>query len=452
MTHLWLDVTAGVSGDMVLGALLDAGAPLDGVQAAVDALVPGAVRLTSDGVTRAGQRATKLGVTVVVDDPPHRTFRDIRRMLAEADLADLTRTRATAVFERLAEAEARAHGIPADEVHFHEVGALDSIADVVGVCEAVRLLRVATCSASPVALGSGRVRVAHGDMPVPVPAVAELTIGWRTVALAEPQAAGHHQPKDDEHDHHEHGHRHSHDAHDHGGHTHDRPAPVLTRGALGELATPTGMALIRTLASTCEAMPAMVTRAVGVGAGGRDVPQRPNVVRAFLGDTAEVSTTEPGTTEAREVVEVMANVDDQDPRLWPGVLDRLLAAGALDAWLVPIHMKKGRPAFTVHALVTAASHDAVVEELLEGTTTLGVREVPCSRFVLDRTWRTVDVLGRPLTVKVASRDGRVVHAAAEFDSLADVARAAGVREHDVAVRAVAAMVAAGITPGSEVTL
>jgi pyridinium-3,5-bisthiocarboxylic acid mononucleotide nickel chelatase len=462
MTHLWLDVSAGVSGDMLLGALLDAGASLAEVQSAVDALVPGGVRLTADETVRAGQRATKLGVSVLVDDPPHRTFREIRQLLAEADIHDWTRATATAAFERLANAEARAHGIDRDDIHFHEVGALDSIADVVGVCEAARLLGVTTCSASPVAVGSGRVRVAHGDMAVPVPAVAELVIGWRTVALAEPQPpkreeqveqVGSHRHSHDEHDHadeHDHhdehtddsDHSHTHDR----SHTHDQPAPVLTRGTLGELATPTGMALVRTLAPTCEPMPAMVARAVGVGAGGRDVPDRPNVVRAFLGDTAAGS-----ATEARDVVEVMANIDDLDPRLWPGVVGRLLDAGALDAWLVPIHMKKGRPAFTVHALVTAVTHDAVVTELLEGTSTLGVREVPCSRTVLDRAWRTVDVLGHPLTVKVASRQGRIVHAAAEFDSLVEVARAVGVRETEVAALAVAAMVAAGITAGSEVT-
>ena len=451
MTHLWLDVSAGVSGDMILGALLDAGASLAAVQSAVDALVPGGVRLTADGANRAGQRATKLGVSVLVDEPPHRTFRDIRHMLTEADIDDWTRVTATAAFQRLAEAEGRVHGMDPLDIHFHEVGALDSIADVVGVCEAVRLLGVTSCSASPVAVGSGRVRVAHGDMAVPVPAVAELVIGWRTVALAEPQLAesddrreqadAHGHPHDEQDHHDEHG--------DHGdhGHTHDRPARVLTRGTLGELATPTGMALVRTLAATCESMPAMVARAVGVGAGGRDVRDRPNVVRAFLGDT------DAGTaTEARDVIDVMANVDDLDPRLWPGVLDRLLEAGALDAWLVPIHMKKGRPAFTVHALVTAAAHDAVVTELLEGTSTLGVRGVPCSRVVLDRAWRTVDVLGHQLTVKVASRQGRIVHAAAEFGSLAEVARAIGARENEVAAQAVAAMVAAGITAGSEVRL
>lgn len=464
MPHLWLDVSAGVSGDMVLGALLDAGAPIEGVQRAVDALVPGGVRLTAEHTTRAGQRATKLHVSVLVDDPPHRTFRDIRQLLAVADVDDWTRATATAVFQRLADAEARAHGIDPDDIHFHEVGALDSVADVVGVCEAVRLLGVTTCSASPVAVGSGRVRVAHGDVAVPVPAVAELVIGWRTVALAEPQLTDddRHPDQGDIHDH-------SHDTHDHHdepgshhghSHTHDRPARVLTRGTLGELATPTGMALVRTLAATCEPMPAMVARAVGVGAGGRDVRDRPNVVRAFLGDTDAPPATASGSasgadagsaTEARDVVEVMANVDDLDPRLWPGVVGRLLETGALDAWLVPIHMKKGRPAFTVHALVTAATHDAVVTELLEGTSTLGVREVPCSRIVLDRGWRIVDVLGQPLTVKVASRRGRIVHAAAEFDSLAEVARMVGARENEVAAHAVAAMVAAGITTGSEVT-
>ena len=429
--HAWFDISAGVAGDMVLGALLDAGADVGALQAALDAVVPGAVRLDTEEVTRGGQRATKARVRVLVDDPPHRTWASIRAMLADADLAAQTRERALAAFGRLAEAEGRTHGVDPDTVHFHEVGALDSIADVVGACEALRLLGVTSVSASAVRVGSGRVRAAHGDIPVPVPAVAELVLGWQVHPTPERAGA----------DPHDHAHPLDH-AHDHLHHTHDTPAAVTTPGSVGELATPTGMALVRALAGDrCEPLPGLTVRALGVGAGGKDTVGWPNVVRVVLGETA-------ADRPATGLAELRANVDDLDPRLWPGVLDTLLAAGAADAWLVPIQMKKGRPAFTLHALADADHHDAVTDAILTRTSTLGVRWTPVTRTVLDRSWTTGDVDGQAVRVKVGSRDGVVLHATPEFADVAAAALALGRPEADVLGRAQAAAAASGIVPGA----
>lgn len=438
--HAWFDISAGVAGDMLLGALLDAGADAAGVQSAIDAVAPGSVRLEADTVTRGGQRATKARVRVLVDDPPHRSWRTIRDTLATAAIDDATRRWAHATFERLAAAEARAHGLDPDAVHFHEVGALDSIADVVGSCEALRLLGVASVSASPVRLGSGRVRAAHGDIPVPVPAVAELVLGWQVYATPEQDAAGHAHA----HAHHDHAHHDPvHHEHDHHGHTHDTPAAVTTHGSVGELATPTGLALVRALATACEPLPALTVAAVGVGAGGKDFAGWPNIVRVVLGERAS-----PRDDPATELVELRANVDDMDPRLWPGVLDALLRAGAVDAWLVPIQMKKGRPAFTVHALTAAAHRDGVVDVLLTHTSTLGVRESPVTRTVLDRAWRDVTVDGVAVSVKVGVRDGVVLHATPEFDSLAAAASELGVPQAVLAQRVAHAVAEAGLVAGS----
>ncbi|WP_040161141.1 LarC family nickel insertion protein [Nigerium massiliense] len=477
--HAWFDISAGVAGDMLLGSLLDAGADAAAVQRAIDAVAPGSVRLDREDAVRGGQRGTKARVRVLVDDPPHRSWASIRARLADADLSEETRARALAAFGRLAAAEGRVHGVDPGTVHFHEVGALDSMADVVGTCEALRTLGVTSVSASPVRLGSGRVRAAHGDIPVPVPAVAELALGWQVCATPEQDAPGHHHhehghdhgDRDHTHDHggHEHAHDHGdHDhAHDHEGHVHasqhDTPAQVTTEGSVGELATPTGLALIRALAGRCEPMPALTLERVGIGAGSKDFAGWPNVVRVMIGSpvdgsaapgsqvadggpAVEASREEPAT----EVAELQANVDDLDPRLWPSVLDDCLAAGALDAWLAPIHMKRGRPAFTLHALAPRSAADAVADVMLTRTSTLGVREVLTRRRVLDRGFLTLELDGVPLTVKVGSRGGIIVHAAAEFSSLVSVAEAGGRPLSDVTQRATGAIVAAGLVAGNPV--
>ena len=400
-TQVWVDASAGVAGDMLLGALLDAGANLDRISQAIDAVIPGAVRLTSTAVTRAGLRATKLDVEVLVADPPHRTWRAISDLLAAAELHPSVREQATAVFARLAAAEAHVHGIASPDIHFHEVGALDSIADVVGVCAALHDLGIGRVTAGEVAVGSGRVDGAHGDLPVPVPAVLELARGWR-----------------------------------------------IRGGGTGELATPTGMALIIALAAECIELPAMSMRHVGVGAGSRDTAGRPNVVRVVLGDLADHGPAAEGTADDGEAQLVLeTNVDDLDPRLWPGVLTELLRAGAADAWLTPILMKKGRPAQTLSVLVRPEQAPALRDVIFRHTTTIGIRQGHRRRFALPRVYDTVRVSGASVGIKISHRDGVIVRATPEFEDVAAAAVSTSVPADAVLQEVVAAARAAGLIPG-----
>ncbi|WP_123919311.1 LarC family nickel insertion protein [Georgenia muralis] len=487
--HAWLDVTAGVAGDMLLGALVDAGADLAVVQRAVDAVVPGAVRLERSEVMRAGLRAAKVDVVVLVDDPQHRRWTEVRAMLTGATLDPLTRTRALDAFARLAQAEGRVHGTSPEDVHFHEVGALDSIADVVGTCEALRLLDVGTVSATAIAVGAGRARVAHGDVPVPVPAVAELVLGWPVTAGVPtgPDVGAHQHPDDerpdhghrDDHTHRDHDgdHDHDHDDQDHDDQDHDDqdhddgsdrehdgtdPAAAARPRQVGELATPTGVALVRALATSAGPVPSMTPEAVGVGAGTKDVPGRPNVVRVVLGQLASPRPAPgpagphgdaPGTAgprdETPQVVQLEANVDDLDPRLWPGVLAAVLDAGAVDAWLTPILMKKGRPAHTVHALCPAGAADDVATTLFATTSTIGVRQhAPLHRRVLGRTWRAVDVGGAQVRVKVAHDAVVVRQVTPEFDDVVAAAAELALPERIILDRARLAADEAGLRVGS----
>jgi uncharacterized protein (TIGR00299 family) protein len=384
-----------MAGDMLLGALIDAGATLDAIASALSAVVPGEVALRTSTVRRAGLRALKVDVESTADVHPQRSWARIRAVLDAAELPAPVHGHAVAVFARLAEAEAHVHGVTADEVHFHEVGSWDSIADIVGVCAALAQLDVARVTASPVALGSGRVRSAHGELPVPVPAVLELARGWQVLA-----------------------------------------------GGEGELATPTGMALLRALADECRPLPLLEVTSVGIGAGGRDIAERANVVRVVLGEPVP----EVPTGSAMWVLET--NVDDLDPRLWPTVLSALLADGAADAWLVPILMKKGRPAHTLCVLAYDTERAALRDAVFGLTSTLGVRERLVSRVALERDWRAVAVRGGEVRVKVGLRAGRIVHATPEYEDVAALARARGVPARLVLDEAVAAAEAAALRPGA----
>jgi pyridinium-3,5-bisthiocarboxylic acid mononucleotide nickel chelatase len=308
------------------------------------------------------------------------------------------RRTALGVFERLAEAEARVHGVAPEDVHFHEVGALDSIADVVGTCAAIHDLDITEIIASPVALGSGRVRGEHGELPVPVPAVLELSRGW-----------------------------------------------IVSAGGDGELATPTGLALISTLASSCSQLPALRIDAIGVGAGSRDIAGRANVVRVVLGEPALLSTDGETTSS---IVTLAANVDDLDPRVWPSVLSALLQAGASDAWLAPILMKKGRPAHTLHVLAPDDRAAVLRRLIMDQTSTIGVREMSGRKYALPRTWITVELSGGAVRLKVAHRDGVIVQATPEFEDVHALADVLGVPTRDVLTQANAAAAAQGLTRGS----
>jgi uncharacterized protein (TIGR00299 family) protein len=384
----WVDASSGASGDMLLGALVDAGVPLEVIAKAVAAVAPEHVGLEPERVTRAGFAAARCHVDVA-DSVTHRTWRDVSALLRDAALDEPVRRAAHSTFERLAVAEATVHGTSPDDVHFHEVGALDAIADVVGVSAGLAHLGLDELVVSPVAVGSGQVTGAHGTMPVPPPAVAELLRG----------------------------------------------VPSYSGPVAMELCTPTGAALLTAHATSFGPQPAMAVDRIGVGAGGRDPAGHANVLRLFVGPAASVS---PAAAVLAGPLLVETNVDDLDPRLWPNVIAALLDAGASDAWLTPIMMKKGRPAHTLSVLVAADRADAVRSEIFRQTSTIGVREIPLGKTALDREMHTVEVHGRPVRVKMARHNGQVVNVQPEYDDVARAAAETGRPIKDVLADAVAA--------------
>jgi uncharacterized protein (TIGR00299 family) protein len=366
----WLDCSAGVSGDMLLGALVDAGVPLTLLQSAVDAVDVEPIALRRSEVARAGLAACK--VDVLVDDRAgSRSWRDVRALLEDAELDGPVQRLALDVFTRLATAEAGVHRVAVDDVHFHEVGALDAVADVVGCAAGLLSLGLSRLTASTVTLGSGTTRGAHGPLPVPPPAVLALLAG----------------------------------------------VPVQAGPVAREMTTPTGAALLAATVSSYGPLPPMSLLRSGSGAGGRDPQELANVLRLVLGEPLEVA--------AGAVLVLETNVDDLDPRLWPGVLQALLTAGAGDAWLTPILMKKGRPAHTLSVLCEAGRAEAVREVVFRETSTLGLRESRVDRHVLDRAERDVDVDGQRVRVKLGLRAGEVVNAMPEWDDVAAAAAALG---------------------------
>lgn len=389
--HGWVDASAGVAGDMLLGALLDAGADLDVVRRAVGAVLPGEVSIGVERVLRAGLSALHVRVEPTADPPP-RSFAQLRDLVLAAPLEERVRAGVLATFTMLAEVEARVHGVPVDEVHFHEVGAWDSVADVVGVCAALDDLDVGRLSSGPVGLGAGTVRTQHGLMPVPVPAVLGV------LARSDLAAAG--------------------DA-----------------SLMGECATPTGVALLAALGSATPVPPGGRVVTTGTGAGSREVEGRANVTRFVVVEPAVPGGTGlrgPGGDDAfgggedRELVELAATVDDLDPRVWPSVVEVLLDAGALDAWLTPVHMKKGRPGTVVSVLAEPGDRHRMVELLLEHTSTLGVRSHVVLRTALARRWVDVAVTWGTVRVKLGTRGGRILSGTPELEDCRALARQHGI--------------------------
>jgi pyridinium-3,5-bisthiocarboxylic acid mononucleotide nickel chelatase len=380
----WLDASSGASGDMLLGALLGAGVPLDVLRAGVEAVSPEPVALEPEPVTRNGFAATRCRVRLT-DSATERSWADIRALLDKAELTDDVRELAARVFERLAESEGRVHGVAADDVHFHEVGALDSIADVVGVAAGFVHLGLDRLVCSPVALGAGTVRIAHGQVGVPAPAVVDLLRGI-------PSYGG----------------------------------PVDL-----ELTTPTGAALLAVLADEFGPQPAMAVEATGVGAGGRDPEGHANVLRLLVGERVSLGS----KSVAGTALVIEANVDDLDPRLWPDVIAALLDAGASDAWLTPILMKKGRPAHTLRVLVAADVADVVRREIFRQTSTIGLREQSFAKHALDREFVEVEVDGHRIAVKLARLGGELMNMQPEYADVAAAAAALGRPVKDVLARA-----------------
>ncbi|MGD1070377.1 MAG: nickel pincer cofactor biosynthesis protein LarC [Bryobacteraceae bacterium] len=345
----YLDAFSGLAGDMLVGAFADAGADRDAISHALAGLATGGA-IEWDRVQRRGMSATKFRVSVT-EAQQHRHLPGILKMIHAADFPDTVKAASEHVFRVLAEAEAAVHGVPVDKVHFHEVGAVDSISDIVGACLAVHLLGIEKIYCSPVNVGSGIVQTEHGVLPVPAPATARLLLG----------------------------------------------RPIYAHGPAMELTTPTGAAFVTALADGFGAMPAMRVKSIGYGAGDRDFSEQANVVRVMVGEPS-------GALESTTVSVIEANIDDASPQVIAYAIEKLFEAGALDAMVIPAQMKKGRPGVLMQVIATPEKREELVAVLFRETPTLGVRFSIAERRVQPREW--VEVLTRHGIVRVkASHDG-----------------------------------------------
>lgn len=396
MRIAYFDCFSGVAGDMILGALVDAGVPLTVLKEAVAALGLPGLGIEARKVTRGGLAATK--VDVLTGEPSgrtdpglvdpaharphehthagahgHRRLPDILEILHKSRLPASTRERAAAIFARLAAAEAAVHGSSPEAVHFHEVGARDAIADVVGAVAGLAALGADRIEASPLNLGGGKVATAHGMLPVPAPGTLELLKG----------------------------------------------IPCYGSAVEAELTTPTGAAVLATVAAAFGPPPLLTVRAVGYGAGTRELAGQPNCLRLLVGDAPEASASD-------EVAVLEANIDDMSPQLFEPLMEELFAAGALDVYLTPVVMKKSRPATVLTVLAEAGAEGRLAPLILQGSTTFGLRVSRRTRLKLAREIRTVETPYGPVAVKVGRLGERLVQASPEFEDCRRVAAAAGV--------------------------
>jgi len=375
MRICYLDAFSGISGDMLVGALADGGADSAAITDGLRSLHSGA-SVSFEKVKRCGIAASKFHVHV--DEPQkHRHLSGILKMIEAASLSGRVKQNASAVFQRLGEAEAAVHQVPIEKVHFHEVGAVDSIADIVGACLGFDLLGADVIYSSPLNLGSGTVKADHGVMPVPAPATAALVAG----------------------------------------------KPVYARGPAVELTTPTGAAVAVTLARDFGVMPPMKIASIGYGAGGHDFPDQANVLRILVGEAT-------GAVEATTVVVIEANIDDSSPQVLGYAVERLLEAGALDATLEPLEMKKGRPGALLRVIATPEQRAALAEIVFHETSTLGVRTYTAERLVQARRWVEVETPHGKVRIKVAESSF-----APEYEDCRTLARATGVALKDIIAEA-----------------
>jgi len=365
---VFLDCVSGVSGDMFVAALLDLGLPLARLKGVLRGLPLRGYSVRTRRVERAGIAATRF-VVEAAHEHAHRGRREIESILRRARIPEPVRERALQVVRRLVAAEARVHRIPEERVHLHEVGAVDSIVDIVAAVAGLHLLGVQRLECSALPLGGGMVRSGHGMLPVPAPATVELLRG----------------------------------------------VPVRSGPVDAELVTPTGAALVATLAARFGPPPAMILDRVGTGAGSREFPGHPNVLRAWSGRI-------PAAAERADIVLLEATLDDLNPQVYGYLMDRLFEAGALDVYYTPVQMKKNRPGTLVTVLSRPREQAALEELLFEETSTLGVRSWSAGRRELERSTRTVSTPFGRIAVKVGGADGRVLHTAPEYEACARAAR------------------------------
>ncbi len=379
----YLDCVGGIAGDMLVAALVDVGGDADRLRELPESLGLAGIEVVIQRVERQGIGALHVDFRGG-DDGVERTWKSIQQILASASLDDPVKELALEAFSRLAKAEGKVHGVAPEKVHFHELGAADTILDICGVALLIDGLEIDRVVCSPLPAARGLVNAGHGVLPLPSPATLELLRG----------------------------------------------APLV--GAEGhELVTPTGAVLAATLADEWGELPPLVLDRVGYGAGTADPADRPNVVRILLGQIQTLS-------RGGEVSVLETNLDDLSPELVPDAVERCFAAGALDVWTVPAQMKKGRPGFVLSALARPKDEQAVAAAILEETSTLGLRVTRTRRYELERDERTVEVDGGSVRVKIGRLEGRIVNVAPEHDDCMAIARAHGVSVKSVWVAALAA--------------
>lgn len=372
MRIAYLDTVGGISGDMTLGAFVDSGMPFDELVRRLGGLRLKDFELTASRIERSGIVATKIDVIVARDQHQHRHLRDIRAIIGESNLPESVRTRSIAVFEVLAEAEAHVHKSTPEQVHFHEVGAVDSIVDIVGTNLCLDYFGIEGLYTSPVKLGGGGfIETQHGRMPIPTPATVEILKGY----------------------------------------------PTVLTDIKSELTTPTGAAIVKTLSKGTLSMERLRVSSIGYGAGTREISEIPNLLRVMIGEL------DPGYA-TDELVTVETNIDDMNPEIYPYVIERLLESGAHDAFVIPVLMKKGRPGALLSVLTERGKLEALLPILFRETTTLGVRIQPLERKKVGRSTRTVSTSFGMVKVKVIHRDsGEIL--VPEFEECKRIAREKG---------------------------
>ena len=368
MKLAYLDCSSGISGDMFLAALLDAGVELDRLRAELAKIDLGPYEFTQSRVMRKGLAGNHVEI-MVPDKQPHRHLSHIEKLIGEAALDEAAKQKALQVFRRLGEAEANLHNQPIEKIHFHEVGAVDAILDIVGVCLGLAMLGNPELVCSALNVGGGRVEAAHGTLPVPAPATAELLKG----------------------------------------------IPVYSSGIESELVTPTGAALVSTLATEFGPVPAMKVERIGYGAGAKDFATHPNIARLMLGEKTGGAGSAPGGGGDGTVLVIEANIDDMNPQLYGRFAEKALAAGALDVTCSPLQMKKNRPGLLVSVISKPELEAALTHLFFEETTTIGVRITEARRKVLEREVVKVETAFGPVKMKEARLGGKIVNAAPEFE-------------------------------------
>jgi uncharacterized protein (TIGR00299 family) protein len=382
MKYAYFDGSSGLSGDMILGALLDLGVePARFKEKMAGLRLP--VTIGVRRVRRCGLRALKVDVRVGKSRPAHRTFADVERLVLRSPLSPAVKDRTMAIFKRLFRAEAKVHGHAFRSTHLHEAGADDALIDIAGSAWLAETLDMGEFRCSPLNVGSGWVKTSHGVLPVPPPAVAELLTG----------------------------------------------VPVYSAWVESELVTPTGAAIVTTLAGSFTRFPELVYDRVGCGAGGRDFAQAPNVLRVFSGDVRHVRA-------ERRVFVIEATMDDASPQLLAHFIETALAEGALDATLSPVVMKKNRLGTRLTLLAAIDKMDGLIEAVFRETTSIGVRYYPVERRVLARESQTVRVAGWPVGVKIGSIGGRAVNVQPEYEDCLRASRETRRPVKEIAQRAV----------------